>query len=112
MSYNFITESTYSIVEKADSDFYSFRINEGDYKGVVYSYGKVKFVEQADKPGHATLKFTFKMEEIPPHLDRKIEEYVDFKNFLGDVLSHYIYANQENFLIGNNNAEAGNSNSK
>lgn len=101
MNYN-ITSDSYSIVERLDSDFYSFKIvDDCPFKDVVYTYGKVSIVEskQEDK---ATLKFTFKVEEKPTSCEVDLDEDIDFKYYIGAVLNHYMYTNLDNFAIGNN----------
>ena len=85
-----ITKSSYSFVEKPENEFYSVRINEGLYKGVIATYGRVAFsVDQATD--RATLKFTYHLNEVPdPMSKRELETSPEFKNTLGDILSHIL----------------------
>lgn len=75
----------FSFVEKPTSEFYSIRIDNGVYSGVILTYGKVSFIPQGDS---MRLKFNYKLEESPKHLPKKLlESDSDFKNTIGDILS-------------------------
>lgn len=83
-----ITDKTYSFVEKSDSDFYSVRINEGEFAGVVYTYGTVKVIENDDG---AVVNFIFKVDESPaPHTVKSLNESHEFKNLIGEILEHFV----------------------
>ncbi len=90
-----MTSNSYSFVEKPTSDFYSVKLNEGQFRGAVVTYGAVSLREEN---GQATLKFTFKVEESPkPYSIEELNGSLEFKNFLGDVLSHIL---DESFATG------------
>lgn len=90
----------YEIVEKHDTDFYSFKITSGYYKDVIYTYGKVKLVENVDQDT-VTLKFTYRVEETPVnHTVASLDQDIQFKNNIGAILSDYIERNQDLFRIG------------
>ena len=89
-----ITDKTYSFVEKPDSDFYSIRINEGEFAGVVYTYGTVKLIETEDG---ARVSFIFKIDETPaPHTEKELNQSTDFKNLIGQILDHFVNNSLEN----------------
>ena len=73
-------------VERPTSDFYSLRIIDGPYRDVIYTYGKVQVVEDKENDT-ARLKFDFKLDEVPEHIDKEnLEIDGTFKNFMGDIL--------------------------
>ena len=73
-------------VERPTSDFYSLKIIDGPYRDVIYTYGKVQAVEDKET-NTAKLKFDFKLDEVPEHIDKKnLEIDGTFKNFMGDIL--------------------------
>jgi len=87
---NRITEDDYNFVEKPDSLMYSVKIKKGKYKDVIVTYGKVGIKTNEDGNG-ATLSFQFVINESPKkHNKKKLEKTPEFKNLLGDILSHII----------------------
>jgi len=73
-------------VERPTSDFYSLRIIDGPYRDVIYTYGKVQVVEDKENDT-ARLKFDFKLDEVPEHINKEnLEIDGTFKNFMGDIL--------------------------
>ena len=81
------TNITY--VEKQNSDFTSIKIEDGPYKGVIYTYGKVSVEEPTEDNGNATLTFDFKVEEVPPVFGKSCEEIENDETFsplIGDIL--------------------------
>lgn len=96
-----MTSDFYSFVDRPTSEFYSVRINEGQFRGVIVTYGAVSFRAEGDS---ARLKFTFKIEEVPaPLTERELNESKDFKNTLGDILSHILHTSFETggYKLGN-----------
>ena len=82
-----ITKDWYSFVERPASLLYSVKILKGKYEGVVVTYGKVALKEESDV---LRLNFQFKIEESPKINVKKLEQNDEFRNFLGDILSHII----------------------
>ena len=71
------------------------RIIEGEYKGLVYQYGTIKFLEEED---NVRCNFTYNIIDNP----NDIEETQDMINQLGeilvDVLNDEIQETEEDFL--------------
>ena len=57
----------YEFVEKPESDFYSIKLTDGPYDGVIYTYGEVQLVEDKDND-ELKVKFKYKLENIPKKL--------------------------------------------
>lgn len=77
----------YAFVERPSSLLYAVKIKKGKYEGVVITYGRVSLKEES---GVLRLNFQFKIEESPTHNVKKLEKSDDFRNLLGDILSHII----------------------
>lgn len=84
-----ITSKSYSFVENDFSDdSWHVKINEGDYKDIVYKYGKIQIKESGEE---ATLGFQYAITDLPEHLDKEeLKSSVEFMDTLGDILSHII----------------------
>lgn len=64
----------------------------GKYTGTIYQYGKVKFEEVPD--GDIYLKFVYNVVETPLKRE-ELEESLEFKNYIGDVLVNIMSNNIE-----------------
>lgn len=97
-----ITSDSYSFVENDFSDdSWHVKINEGDYAGIVYKYGKIQIKENGDD---ATLGFQYAIVDLPESFDaEELKSSVEFMNTLGDILSHIIEDSLETgkFKLGN-----------
>ena len=83
-------DETVKFVEKPSSDLYSLKVLQGPYLGVIYTYGKVTLYED-EANCELKVKFKFKLEEVPNNLNKEeLEKSVDFKNFMGDILSQLL----------------------
>lgn len=84
-----VTNNTYSFVESATSgEEWHVKINDGDYKGIVYKYGKIQIHEIDEE---ANLKFQFKIIDLPEHLsEEELNSDAVFMTQLGDILTHII----------------------
>ena len=71
----------YSYMENPKSDLTGFLIREGQYEGVMYTYGKVTPIEENDK---LRLKFEYTVHENPNDVDTNTEEFI---NVMGDILA-------------------------
>ena len=71
----------YSYQQNPSSDLTGFKIEEGNYKGVIYTYGKVSPIEEEEK---LRLKFDYNVHENPNKCDT---ESSDFINVIGDILA-------------------------
>jgi len=87
-------------VEHDSADFYSIKLKSGKFNGVIYTYGKVSIKEEKNR---AKLSFTFKIEDLTESEFSKVEleNSLEFKNHLGDILTEILSNSQ--FIIGNNN---------
>jgi len=89
-----ITSNSYSFVESASSnEDWHLKINEGEYKGIVYKYGRIEVNEPTFGQENATLKFQFKVEKIPTDAfftEDDLHNDEAFMNLLGDILTHVI----------------------
>ena len=83
-------DETIKFVEKLSSEAYSLKVVQGPYLGVIYTYGKVTLHED-EANCELKIEFKFKLEEVPDNLnEEKLKESLDFKNFMGDVLSQLL----------------------
>ena len=90
---------------KDDPQSVHIRLLDGDYKGTVYKYGKVKFEEKNDL---VYLLFAYDVLESPVDKPRKLEKDDKFKNYIGDLLVELMSSNIEQEVIdetGNSNTE-------
>jgi len=91
-----ITDKTYALVEKAGSWEYGIKILEGQYAGIIYTYGTVKLVEEKENDC-AKLQFTYALNEVcAPHNEAELKTSDTFRNFLGDILTHIIDTSFQN----------------
>ena len=102
MSYNSITESDYTFVESNLSDFYGVKLKTGEWKDVVITYGKVTIKENKEA-AIATLAFSYQINESGKFQPDQLEADENFKNYLGDILSHII--NSKDDLEGSSQVE-------
>ena len=108
-----ITSSFYTLVEKPTSWMFSVRLNEGEFKGIIYRYGKVSssLNQETMEP---KISFQFQLDIIPaPHNKEELEQSITFKNLLGDILTHILgnAFDTGHYKIGNNDSKSTNSNS-
>jgi|TARA_R110002074_G_scaffold39962_2_gene107171 hypothetical protein len=71
----------YTYMENPKSDLTGFRITDGVYKDVVYTYGKVQPIEENDK---LRLKFEYNIVENPSGVDTEDKNFI---NVIGDILT-------------------------
>ena len=93
----------YSYQENPSSDLTGFKIEEGKYKDVIYTYGKVSPIEESEK---LRLKFEYNVHENPRHANT---DSGDFINVIGDILA--VEAEKEN-VSGNSGEDRENSSQK
>ena len=95
MSYNSISESDYGYVENPEHDLYGVKLSSGKWKNVVVIYGKVSIRENVES-GIATLSFTYQIKDSTNSYQiDELESSEEFKNYLGDILSHIINSKEE-----------------
>ena len=73
----------YNYVENPTKEHTGFQIQEGQFEGIIYTYGKVKFIEdkETDK---LRLKFEYNVHENPNSVDINSK---DFITAIGDILA-------------------------
>jgi hypothetical protein len=85
-----IKDSTYSLLENPTSWQFAVRLEEGQYNGVTFRYGKVS-ASMDNETMTPKLSFQFQLDIVPaPHNKDELEQSGDFKNLLGDVLTHIL----------------------
>ena len=97
-----ITNDSYTFVENATSEEeWHVKVKEGEYAGVIYKYGKIQVHEIDDE---ASLKFQFKVVDLPEHLNEdELNSDTEFMTLLGDILTHIIEDSLDtgHFKLGN-----------
>tara|TARA_R100000742_G_C4276074_1_gene96917 strand:- start:226 stop:531 length:306 start_codon:yes stop_codon:yes gene_type:complete len=73
----------FSYVENPTSEVSGFKIEEGKYKGVIYTYGKVSFIEDK-KSDKLRMKFDYDVHENPEKLNTDSGDFIDV---IGDILA-------------------------
>jgi len=71
----------YSYQQNPQNQLTGFKIEEGNYKDVIYTYGKVSPIEEEEK---LRLKFEYNVHENPNKCDT---DSSDFINVMGDILA-------------------------
>ena len=71
----------YSYQQNPTNELTGFKIEEGEYKDVIYTYGKVSPIEEEEK---LRLKFEYNVHENPNECDT---DSSDFINVMGDILA-------------------------
>ena len=71
----------YSYQQNPQNQLTGFKIEEGTYKDVIYTYGKVSPIEENEK---LRLKFNYNVHENPNKCDT---DSSDFINVMGDILA-------------------------
>jgi hypothetical protein len=84
------------IYPKEDAQSVHIKLLEGDYKGTIFKYGKVKFKEENDQ---VYLLFAYDVLESTIDKPRKLEKDTNFKNYLGDLLVEIMGSNIEQEVI-------------
>lgn len=83
----------YEVTDMGENIMSRVKIIDGDYKGVVYQYGSVKFVEQPDDT--CLLSFKYEIFETPIV---GLREDKEFEKVLGDILTELICMTTVNTL--------------
>ena len=98
-------DETIKFVEKLSSEVYSLKVVQGPYLGVIYTYGKVTLHED-EANCELKIEFKFKLEEVPDNLnEEKLKESLDFKNFMGDILSQLLEDKLDNDKLTDDNTQ-------
>ena len=80
----------YTLVEKEDIDYYGFKIQEGEYKDVIYYYGEVSVKEHTDED-QATISFKFQIDNgNEKYSIEELQDSIKFNNLMGDILAEVL----------------------
>ena len=58
-----MAQNRYVFAQRDIDDFSCIKIVEGNYKDVIYTYGKVQFASEENAQGEMSLKFTYDVKE-------------------------------------------------
>lgn len=89
MSYNSITENDYGFVQSNSSELYGIKLKSGKWKDVIITYGRIK-VKENKEADIATLQFEYNINDTGKFQNDELVADENFKNYLGDILSHII----------------------
>ena len=95
-------DSDFLFVEKPESQVQSIQLLKGKFKGLIYSYGNVKLIENKEL-GNAILKFDYFIEVCPEYAEYDadiINNDPEFKQLAGDILAEIL--SQPKYTIGKN----------
>lgn len=96
-----ITADEYSFVENQNTDFYGVRFkNDSPYSGVIVVYGTVS-IKESPELDIATLNFTYNLQDPGEFDPEDLNKSEDFKNYLGDVLTHIVSDSVEEYKQNN-----------
>ena len=76
-----MASTKYSYIDNPRYSQSGIRIDEGEYKDVIYLYGKVQFIEENE---HLRLKFDYQVLRNPNNVDTDCEA---FRSTIGDILT-------------------------
>ena len=77
------TKRDYVFAQREQDDFSCLKITEGEYKDVIYEYGKVQFASEENAVGQMPLRFNYEVMKNPNNVDTENEK---FRNKIGDIL--------------------------
>jgi len=85
---NSVTDQTkikrYTFAQREGDDFSCVKIIEdGQYKDIIYKYGKVAFAKEEKKDGTLPMKFDYTILKNPNNLALDNQELIDY---IGDIL--------------------------
>ena len=79
-----MASTKYSYIDNPRYSQSGIIIEDGEFKYVIYLYGKVKFIEESE---HLRLKFDYDVVRNPNNVDTDSDK---FRNIIGDILSENI----------------------
>ena len=85
---------SFILVSDKSKEWTALRLTEltEEYKDIIYKYGKVE-INEDEKNDNASLQFNYDVLVSPTISKKDLEEDVDFKNLMGDIL-HYLIEEQ------------------
>ena len=109
--YDNISEKDYSFVESNDVEFYGIKLLTGEWKNVLYIYGKVS-IKESPELDQATVSFTYSIQDASNFEEDDLINDIKFKNYIGAILQHIMIdslgrSKKENIgIIGNGNRKS------
>ena len=79
-----MASTKYSYIDNPRYSQSGIIIQDGEFKDVIYLYGKVKFIEENE---HMRLKFDYDVVRNPNNVDTNSDT---FRNIIGDILTENI----------------------
>ena len=82
---------SFILVSDKSKEWTALRLTEltEEYKDIIYKYGKVEIKEDKEND-NASLQFNYDVLVSPTIPKEDLEEDIDFKNLMGDILHHLI----------------------
>ena len=100
-----ITTADYSFVESNNVEFYVIKLLTGEWKDVLYIYGKVS-IKESPELDQATISFTYSIQESSNFEEDDLINNPEFKNYIGEVLQHIMEDNLGRGIIGKGNRKS------
>ena len=86
-------KNRYTFVQKEGDDFTCIKLLEGQYKGVIYKYGKVGFAKDEKPDGTLPMKFDYDIILNPTETNIDKQDFIDY---IGDILIELLEKQIEN----------------
>ena len=85
---------SFILVSDESKEWTAVRLTEltENYEGIIYKYGKVE-IKEDEENDNASLQFNYDVLVSPTIPKEELEEDIDFKNLMGDIL-HYLIEEQ------------------
>jgi hypothetical protein len=83
-----INDDTFTLMENDEVDYFAVRINEGDFRGVIYRFGKVDVEE---KDGQAFIHFEFEpLVTNPIYTLEQLDNNPQLEEIAGQILQYML----------------------
>ena len=82
---------SFMLVSDKSQEWTALRLTEltKEYKDIIYKYGKVE-IKEDEENNNASLQFNYDVLVSPTIPKEDLEEDINFKNLMGDILHHLI----------------------
>ena len=82
---------SFMLVSDKSKEWTALRLTDltEEYKDIIFQYGKVE-IKEDEKNDNASLQFNYDVLVSPTIPKEDLEEDIDFKNLMGDILHHLI----------------------
>ena len=85
----------YTYVSRGKEQWASIMITKGDYEGIIYQYGRVSVADKENEDGTMPLSFNYQVIDSNGHDNDTLDDSIDFKNTIGDILVEIIEEQME-----------------